>query len=137
MVCAGRRRRGQGKLGLVSSNRSKEPGQGRGSRPAYSMDLVDEETGEPLSCEALEARMEGMAEMVRWPPAVLVALKELEAVLRNWPADVGRQALAAALWRSLSGIQESDRLWFESVTLRDGGRRLSLELLALFPKAPG
>lgn len=95
--------------------------------------LLDEMTPE----ERMQARqdyLEAKSRMVSVPATVLDAVYTLEAAIRGFTLHQRRQALAHALWRSLASMNESAELWTESVTLRDGGRKVTFELSALWEK---
>lgn len=76
--------------------------------------------------------LEAMSRTVDVPAGVLEVTFALEAEVKKFPPEARRQGLAHALWRAVSGLNESERMWTESITLRDGGRKVSFELLALW-----
>lgn len=95
--------------------------------------LLDEMTPEERR-QVRQDYLEAKSRMVNVPAGVLDAVYTLEAAIEGFTLHQRRQALAHALWRSLASMNESSELWTESVTLRDGGRKVTFELSALWGK---
>ena len=106
---------------------------GLGTEEGARRALLDEMMPEERA-EARRRYLEYKSGIAGVPPTVLDAVYQLEAALARFPSRVRRRALAHALWRSLASMNESAELWTESVTLRDGGRKVTFELSALWEK---
>lgn len=98
--------------------------------------LLEEMTPEEKE-RAKRDYLEAMARTVGLSPEVLDAVFAIEKAIRHLPVDVRRKGLASALWRQLSGINESVELWVTEVRLRDGGRECSLDMQAIWKKEGG
>ena len=116
----------EGTLGEPFARFVRELGTAEGTRRAFTEELSPEER------EVRRRALEDRSRLVGAPASVLDAVFTLESAIRGFTLHQRRQALAHALWRSLSSMNESGELWTESVTLRDGGRKVSFELSALW-----
>jgi hypothetical protein len=111
--------------------------EGGEARFQYFLEL-EEDAAAALSEEedarrrGVKAYLESMAKTVGVPAEVLELVFEVEKVTAKYPAETRRRALSCALWRVVSGVNQSEKLWLEAIHLKEGGRRLSLDMLALW-----